>query len=363
MNTNSLVVGGGIAGIQAALSIADAGYKVYLVEKDPRIGGHLAEHGKVFPTLDSALDILTPEMTRVESHPNIGLMISSEIEEVSGHIGNFKVKIREKAHDKVIEVSVGSVILATGYDVFDPSVIYLYGYQKYDNIFTSVEFERMCSVTGSTGGQILLKNGMPPESVAIVHCVGSRDKNYHEYCSQVCCMYALKYSHLIMEKTHAQVYQMYIDMRCVGEGYEEFYNRRSEDGVNFIRGKVAGVTDHALTEEEKAKLIVCVEDTLLGSILRVPVDMIILCVAIEPRADAEKIATLFSLSRREDGFFMERNARLEPVATPTDGIFIAGCCHGPKDIPHTVAQAKAAASEVLILLSQGKGLSQREEVS
>ncbi|NWF77449.1 MAG: CoB--CoM heterodisulfide reductase iron-sulfur subunit A family protein [Chloroflexi bacterium] len=357
MNKTNLVVGGGIAGIQAALDIAEAGYKVILVEREPRIGGHMAEFDKVFPTLDSALDILTPKITKLESHPNIKLMTSSEIEEVSGHVGDFKVKIREKARNGLTEVSVGAVILATGYDVFDPSVITLYGYKEYDNVLTSLEFERMCSATGPTGGQILLKNGKPPESVAIIHCVGSRDKNYHEYCSRVCCMYALNYSHVIMEKTNAQVYQMYIDMRCVGEGHEEFYNRLSEEGVNLIRGKVASVTNRALNEEEKGKLVVCVEDTLAGGILRVPVDMVILCVAIEPRADAEKIANLFSISRRKDGFFMERHAMLEPVATSADGIFIAGCCQSPKDIADTVAQAKAAASEILILLSQGKGLS------
>jgi heterodisulfide reductase subunit A len=356
MNKTILVVGGGIAGIQAALDIAEAGYKVILVEREPRIGGHMAEFDKVFPTLDSALDILTPKIRRVESHHNIKLMTSSEIEEVSGHVGDFKVKIRNSASKGLTEVRVGTVILATGYDVFDPSVITLYGYKEYDNVLTSLEFERMCSATGPTGGQILLKNGKPPESVAIIHCVGSRDKNYHEYCSRVCCMYALNYSHLIMEKTKAQVYQMYIDMRCVGEGHEEFYNRLSEEGVNFIRGKVAKVTNQALNEEEKGRLIVCVEDTLAGGILRVPVDMVILCVAIKPRADAEKIANLFSISRRKDGFFMERHAMLEPIATSANGIFIAGCCQSPKDITDTVAQAKAAASEVLILLSQGKGL-------
>jgi len=167
-------------------------------------------------------------------------------------------------------------------------------------------------------------------------------------------MYALKYSHLIREKTNADVYQMYIDMRCFGEGYEEFYNRLSEEGVNFIRGKVARVTDRALTDEEKGKLVVCVEDTLLGSMLRVPVDMVILCTALEPRSDAEKVARLFSIGRRADGFFMERHVKLDPIATATDGIFIAGCCESPKDIPDTVSQAKAAASEALILLSRGK---------
>ena len=256
--------------------------------------------------------------------------------------------------DKMVEMEVGSIILATGYDVFDPSVISQYGYKKYNNVFTALEFERMCSAAGPTGGRLLLKNGMSPESVAIIHCVGSRDKKYHQYCSRVCCMYALKFSHLIKEKTNADVYQMYIDMRCFGEGYEEFYNRLQEEGVKFIRGKVAKVTDRALTEEEKGKLTVVVEDTLLGEIVRVPVDMVILCIALEPRSDAEEVARLFTIGRRADGFFMERHVKLDPIATLTDGVFIAGCCEGPKDIPDTVAQAKGAAAAALSLISRGK---------
>jgi len=167
-------------------------------------------------------------------------------------------------------------------------------------------------------------------------------------------MYALKYSHLIKEKTKAEVYQMYIDMRCFGEGYEEFYKRISEEGVKFIRGKVARVTDRALTEEEKGKLTISVEDTLLGEVIRVPVDMVILCNALESRADANQVARLFTISRRADGFFMERHVKLDPVATATDGIFVVGCCQGPKDIPDTVAQAAAGAAEALALISKGK---------
>ena len=434
INPNTLIVGGGIAGIQAALDIANAGYKVYLVEREPSIGGHMIQLDKTFPTLDCSACILTPKMSDVGSHPNIELLTHSEVEEISGYIGNFKAKVRKKARyvdeekctgcgvcqekcpwkvdsefdvglakrkaiyipfpqavpntpvidkehciyflkgtcracekfceagaidfeqkDQLLELEVGSVIVATGYDVFDPSVISQYGYGKYDNVITGLEFERLSNATGPTGGQILLKNNQPPQSVAIVHCVGSRDKNFHEYCSRVCCMYALKFAHLIKEKTEAEVYQMYIDMRCFGEGYEEFYERVStQDGVKYIRGKVSRVTDRALTDEEKGKLIVCVEDTLLGSFIRVPVDMVILSIALEPRADAEKIAKLFSIGRRADGFFMERHVKLEPIATLTDGIFIAGCCQSPKDIPDTVAQAKGAASEVLRLLAQGK---------
>ncbi len=256
--------------------------------------------------------------------------------------------------DQIVELEMGSIILATGYDVFDPSVISQYGYGRYDNVITALQFERMCSAAGPTGGNILLKDGREPESIAIIHCVGSRDKNYHEYCSQVCCMYALKYSHLIKEKTNAEVYQMYIDMRCVGKGFEEFYDRLSEEGVKFIRGKVARVTNRALTEEEKGKLTVSVADTLLGDMIRVPVDMVILCIALEPRADADQVARLFNISRSRDGFFLERHAKLDPIATLTDGVFVVGCCQGPKDIPETVAQASAGAAKAAALITKGK---------
>ncbi len=263
--------------------------------------------------------------------------------------------INHEMQDEIVEVEAGSIILATGYDQFDPSVITQYGYGRYDNVITGLEFERLSNAAGPTEGRIQLKNGQSPQSVAIIHCVGSRDKNFHEYCSRVCCMYALKSAHIIKEKTNAEVYQMYIDMRCFGEGHEEFYERLStEDGIKFIRGKASRVTDQSLSEEEKEKLIVCLEDTLLGSLIRVPVDMVILANALVPRADAGKVASLFSIGRRADGFFMEKHAKLDPISTLSDGIFVAGCCEGPKDISDTVTQAKAAASEVLSLLAQGK---------
>ena len=439
VNPNTLIVGGGIAGIQAALDIANAGHKVYLVEREPSIGGHMIQLDKTFPTLDCSACILTPKMSDVGSHENIELLSYSEIEEVSGSIGEFKVRVKKKARyvdedkctgcglcaeacrlkgripnefdlglgmrsaiytpfaqavpnipvidperclmlttgkcgkkgpkcveacaleaidfelkDAYLEIEVGSIILATGYDQHDPSAVPQYGYGRYENVISGLEFERLSNASGPTEGQILLKNGQSPESVAIIHCVGSRDKNFHEYCSRVCCMYALKFAHLIKEKTNAEVYQMYIDMRCFGEGYEEFYERLStEDGIIFIRGKASSVTDRPHSDEEKGKLIVCVEDTLLGKFIRVPVDMVILCDALEPRADTEKVANVFSIGMRGDGFFMERHVKLDPISTLSDGIFIAGCCEGPKDIPDTVAQAKAAAAETLSLLSRG----------
>lgn len=428
----TLVVGGGIAGMQAALEIANSNHMVYLVERDPSIGGHMAQFDKTFPTLDCAACILTPRMTEVARHPFIRILTYSEVVEISGYVGNFRVKIRRKpryidegkcigcliCQDKcpwtalsefdagtrkrkaiytpfaqavpnipvidtehcvyflkgtcracekfcdadainfeqkelIFELDIGNIIITTGFDTFNAFAIPQYGYGHYPNVFTSLEFERLCSPTGPTEGHIILADGRQPDSVAIVHCVGSRDKNYHEYCSRVCCMHALKYSHLIKEKTNAEVYQMYIDMRCFGKSYEEFYNRIQNEGINFIRGKVAKVTDEAITEEEKGKLVVLVEDTLLGSMLRVPVDMVILCIALEPRKDANEVARLFHLGRSADGFFLERHAKLDPVATMSEGILIAGCCQGPKDIPDSVAQASAAAARALAMIARG----------
>jgi heterodisulfide reductase subunit A len=262
--------------------------------------------------------------------------------------------INHEMQDEFVEVDVGSMILATGYEQFDPSVIPQYGYKKFDNVLTGLEFERITCAGGPTQGRIQLKDGREPQSVAIVHCVGSRDQNYHEYCSRVCCMYGLKYAELIREFTKAEVYEFYIDMRCFGEAYEEFYKRVSEMGVNFIRGKVAGISDQAMGEDEKGKLIVTAEDTLLGRMMRVPVDMVILCSALQPRSDAADVATLFTIGQRGDGFFLETHPKLAPVNTPTDGVFIAGCCEAPRDVPDTVAQASAAASKALSLISRGK---------
>ncbi len=254
---------------------------------------------------------------------------------------------------ETVEVEVGNIIVTTGYDTFDPSVVSHYGYGKLENVITSLEFERLANASGPTSGEIKLRDGRKPESVAIVHCVGSRDKNYHEYCSQFCCMYSLKQAHLIKERTGANVYQMYIDLRCAGKGYEEFSRRVSDDGVNFIRGKVAEITDRTIGDETPGKLIVIVEDSLLGAVLRVPVDMVVLAVAAEPQKDTEAVGRLFGLSRSADGFFLERHPKLDPVATMNDGVFVAGCTQGPKDIPQTVAQAQAAAARVLATIAKG----------
>jgi heterodisulfide reductase subunit A len=433
VNPNVLVIGGGIAGIQAALKVADSGHKVYLVEREPSIGGRMMQLDKVFPTLEDSSYILSPKMAAVACHPCIQLMTYSEVVDVSGRVGNFRVKIRRKPHyvdeskctgcgvcvancplkrpsefdlglgkrkiiytsfsqavpnipvidrdsclyfdrgtcrvcerlcehraidfdqqERIEEIEVGAIIVATGYDLFEPSPMSQYGYKRLGNVLTSLEFERMCSATGPTGGAIRLNDGAAPERVAIVHCVGSRDKNYFDYCSRVCCMNALKYSLLTREKTNADVFQFYIDMHCSGKGFEEFYRHASERGSRFVRGEVVEVTDQAITAEERGKLIVVAEDTLLGRRIRIPVDMVILCPAMKPRRDTEEVARLLGLARGADGFFVERQPKVEPTATSSNGVFAVGCAQGPKDITNTIAQASAAAAEVLAMINGGK---------
>jgi heterodisulfide reductase subunit A len=252
-------------------------------------------------------------------------------------------------------LDVGSIVMATGFDILDPTPLTQFGFGRYPEVYTGLQFERLNNAVGPTGGKIVMKNGERPQSVAIVHCVGSRDAKHHEYCSRVCCMYALKYDHLIKDKVghDAKVYNFYIDMRCFGKGYEEFYRRVQEEGVTFIRGRPAEITDEAKTPEEQGKLVVVCEDTLLGRNLRVPVDMVVLCTAMEPRKDTPQVARVFGISQGMDKFFLEEHPKLGPVSTPTDGIFLAGACQGPKDIPDAVSHASGAACQALALAAKG----------
>ena len=432
VNKDIMVVGAGIAGIQAALDIADGGYNVHLVERLPSVGGHMSQLDKTFPTLDCSACILTPKMVAVGMHDRIQLHTYSEVEEVSGFVGQFRVKVRHKAsyvnndlctgcgicqekcpkkvpseydmklgdrkaiytlfaqavpnkpvidrdnciyfqkgkcracekfcemnavdfeqQDRVEELEVGSIIVATGYDQMDPGIIEPYGYGRYPNVITGLEFERLVAGAGPTLGKIQLKDGSVPKDVAILHCVGSRDLRYHEYCSRVCCMYGLKHAHQIREKIGANVYMFYIDMRCFGKGYEEFYNRVQNEGAILIRGKASQVTDEPVLPEDKGRLIVTAEDTTTGEKVYVPVDMVILSSAMEPRVDVQKTARTFNISRSKDGFFLEQHPKLAPVNTAVSGIFLAGTCQGPKDVPDTVAHAAAAASKALALASKG----------
>ena len=263
--------------------------------------------------------------------------------------------INQEMVEKIVEVEVGNIIIATGYDAFDPTPVHYYGYGRLDNVITALEFERMINASGPTAGGVLLKDGSHPETIGIVHCVGSRDKKYHEYCSQVCCMYSMKFGHLIREHVPgAQVYEFYIDLRCVGKAFEEFYNRVLDEGTIFIRGRPAEVTDVAESPEEQGKLIISVDDTLIGRPRRIPVDMVVLSTGLQPRSDAGETARLFSIGRSADGFFLEKHPKLDPVATMSDGIFVVGCCQSPKDVPQTVAQASAAAARALATITAGE---------
>jgi heterodisulfide reductase subunit A len=256
--------------------------------------------------------------------------------------------------DEIVEVDVGQILITTGFDIFDAMKMSQYGYGTLDNVYSSLEFEHMLNSTGPTSGQIFLKNGKEPRSVAILHCIGSRDTNHHPYCSRVCCMYALKFAHLVRDRTDAAIYQFYIDMRAFGKGYEEFYSRLLDEGVTMIRGKAAEVVEGNWLDNGERALIVRCEDTLIGKFREIPVDMVILCNAIEPRRDSDTVRRLFSISKSPDGFFLERHPKLDPTATSTEGVFIAGCAQGPKDIPDTVAQASSAAARILSLICKGE---------
>lgn len=436
-----LVVGGGIAGIHAALTMANAGKKVYLVEREPSIGGHMAQFDKTFPTLDCAACILTPKMSSVGTHPNITLLTYSEVTRLEGYVGNYTVTVKRKPRyvnedlctgcqeciancvfkepkfvdgfneglgkrkpiyipfpqatpqvvtidpqtclnfrdgqvtgkckqscvaacgDKKaidfnqtatnLDLKVGAIIVATGYKSFDAARAPQYGYGKFPNVYTALQIERLVNSSGPTAGHVVMRDGREPKSIGIIHCVGSRDKKTNRWCSRVCCMYAMKFAHLLKEHTGAELYCFYIDIRAPGKGYEEFYDKLLEEGVHFVRGRVGEVTDWAITPDEEGKLIIRVEDTLAGVVRRIPFDMVVLATGVEPQADAQDVRRLFNMSCGTEGFFLERHPKLAPVSTFTEGIYIAGACQGPRDIPDAVAQAGAAAAEALALIDCG----------
>ncbi len=262
--------------------------------------------------------------------------------------------INYQMEDEIIEIDVGQILVSTGFDLFDASNMAQYGYGRYDNVLSSLDFEAMLNSTGPTTGKIVCKNGKAPRAVGIIHCIGSRDTNHHTYCSRVCCMYALKFAHLVHDRTDAAIYQFYIDMRAFGKGYEEFYNRLLNEGITMIRGKAAEVVEAGWSKEDEGKLLIRCEDTLIGKFREIPVDMVVLCNAIEPRKDVDTVRKLFSMSKSPDGFFLERHPKLDPTSTTTDGVYIAGCAQGPKDIPDTVAQASSAAARILSLIAKAE---------
>jgi len=426
VTNKTLVLGGGIAGISAALDLADMGFKVYLVERSESIGGHMAQLDKTFPTLDCSICIEGPKMVDVSRHPNIEIISYADILKVEGFVGNFRVKIRKNPRYVIaenctgcgecrdvcpieypnewdmnmgvrkaisvpfdqavplvytinkdyciecykcvdacgarqainfdqkpeeIELEVGTIIVTTGFDIYTPYDNSLYGYGRYDNVITALELERLVLTAGPTGGKVIrASDGKKPHTVAFIQCVGSRDVNKYEYCSGFCCMYALKNSILIKEKYHedVEIYIIYMDMRTHFKGYEEFYRRARDMGITFIRGRASQII-----EEPKTKnLIIRAEDMTLGEPIEIEAELVVLCTAAVPSKGSEDVARILNVTRGTDGFFMESHPKLKPIDTAVDGIFLAGACQGPKDIPYSVAQGSGAAARAATILSK-----------
>ncbi|MDO4386877.1 MAG: CoB--CoM heterodisulfide reductase iron-sulfur subunit A family protein [Clostridia bacterium] len=429
----ALVIGGGIAGIQTALDIADAGFEVDIVEKTPTIGGRMAQLDKTFPTLDCAACILTPKMVDAAQNEKIDLLTYSEVESVSGFVGNFTVKIRKKARyvdstkctgcgactekcpsrkglnefnmglntrgaiyipfaqaipnvatidptqclklksgkcglcekicsakaidytqkDEIIERQYGAIVAATGFKPIDASKYDEYGYSDNPDVVTSLEFERLMNAAGPNKGVLLRPSDKQhPHDIVFIQCVGSRcsDQRGKSYCSKICCMYTAKHAMLVREKyPDTNVHVFYIDVRTPGKNFDEFYRRAVEQyGVEYIKGMVGKVWKNG------DKLMVQGSDLLNGEQLLLETDMVVLATAIEPDPSARSVATMLTASMDTNDFFTEAHAKLRPVESPTAGVFLSGTCQGPKDVPETVAQASAAASKVIGLLSKDK---------
>jgi heterodisulfide reductase subunit A len=430
INKRVMVIGGGVAGIQAALDLADGGLDVVLVEKRASIGGKMAQLDKTFPTIDCSTCILGPKMVDIAQHPKIKLMAYSEVDSISGYVGNYEVTVRKKStfvdwdkctgcglceekcpsrkapdeynanvaptrainiafpqaipkravinsdycirltkgkcgncakicpteaidfemQDELVTENVGAVIAATGFDVFDPSVYGEYGAGRYPDVITSLQYERMLSASGPTGGHIKRpSDGKEPKNVVFIQCVGSRDKSVgRPYCSGFCCMYTAKQA--IQTKDHipdSQAYVFYIDIRAFQKNYEEFIDRaREEYGVNYVRGRVSKIYP------DDGKLIVRGADTLMGKQVEVHADLVVLAVGGQPSEGAPSLAEKLRISYDQYGFFMEGHVKLRPVETNTAGVYLAGACQGLKDIPTSVGQGSAAAAKVLSLFSR-----------
>jgi heterodisulfide reductase subunit A len=428
-----LVIGAGISGIQAALDIGDKGFKTYLVEKEPSIGGHMAQLDKTFPTGDCAICILAPKMVEVARNPNVEILAYSEVVDIEGYVGNFKVKVRRKPryvieekcvgcgvctekcpvkvpnefdcgfgsrkaiyvpfpqavplkytidkehclHFKTgkcqlcvkacvnqaidhkqepvdIELKVGTIIVATGYDPYVPIRKGVYKYWEYKNVITALELERLINAAGPTGGHLVRpSDGVEPKRIAFIQCVGSRNvKLQHKYCSRVCCMYAMKNAQIIMEHSpDAEIAIYYNDIRAFGKGFEELYSRVREDyGVEFIRGRPAKIMKDPLTEN----ITIRAEETLLAKITEREFDLVVLSIGLIPAAGTTPIQRMLSLPVSDDGFLQESHPKLRPVETAIEGVFICGCAQAPKDIPDSVAQAKGAASAASTMMIKGK---------
>jgi len=441
-----VVIGAGIAGISAALTLAQKQRKVYLIECLPCIGGKAVRYEDVFPNLECAPCMLEPKMDEVLHNDNIEVLTLTEVKEVLGFFGNFIVKVNQKARfvdsslciscracieacpvkvknefdenlgerkaiyfpfpgalpsvpvidrenclrfqgkecnacqtvcafgaikyedkDTERELNVGAIVVATGFDLFNPKLAAQFGYGKIDNVYTSLEFERILSATGPYGGKILLKDGSSPKKIALIHCVGSRSKRYRPYCSAICCSYLIKFAHIIKHKLpEASIVSIYSDLCLPDKEAQSFFDKlKKEEGIEFIRVRDTNETRVSLEEGRICILNTTVEDEykseshsiITGKLIKVVADMVVLAGAIEGARDAGHLAELLDLPLDEARFFKEEHCKLSPASTTNDGIFIAGCANAPRDITNSVIHAEAAAGGVLKRLVPGEKIS------
>jgi len=349
IDPTTLVIGGGIAGLSASLKIANAGINVFLIEKETVLGGMLKNIDLSFPHFQGANELIKKIVNRVANHPNIKAFTSSQIKEIFGYVGNFEAQILSKDKEELIKF--GSVIVATGLKTFDPTPLTNYGYGKLKNVITSLEFEKMLSQ-----GNVLTSDGSEPNHIAFIHCVGSRNQDYHPYCSRVCCNTALKQAKQAkMAIPSAQVYNLYADMRSIGKDNEEFYANsfnRDHMFLMFDQQKALPLIKSA-SPKDNCNLIIEIDELLSGESLEVPADMVVLMVAMEAQHNAKEIAHATGISMCGNDFYIERHPKLDPFATTTAGVFLAGTCQSPKDIPDSVTQANAAAARILAAIKKG----------
>ena len=363
LTRRALVIGGGIAGLQAALDIADAGHPVILVEREATLGGHMAQLSGTYLNFEAAEDLLASRIEKVTHHPHIQVLTQAEVEEVSGYVGNFAVKVgkqrtgnqgirEQEGEDLSTEFTfdVGAIVVATGYELYPKEKLAEYGLGRLPDVVDGLEFERMLSPTGPTGGQVRRpSDGRVPREVVFVQCAGSRDPERGVgYCSKICCMYTAKQAMMYKQQVpDGQAYVFYIDIRSMGKGYDEFVQQAMEEyRVLYLRGKVSKVF------QQDGKVMVWGSDTLSGMTVEVPADLVVLATAVVPHAGAVELARRLRIATDEHGFYTEAHPKLRPVESSTAGIFLAGAGQGPKDIPETVAQASGAAAKVLSLFAQ-----------
>lgn len=354
MNPEVLVIGGGIAGMTTALELADAGYIVHIVEKNSHLGGNLTRVDLTAPYFYSARDLISERITRTLNHTKIHVYLNSKVTKITGYVGNFEAEISKlngNSKEKADVIKIGNIAVCTGYKEFDASRVTHYGYGKLQDVITSFDLEKMLKK-----GQVVTSSGKPPKYVAIIHCVGSRNVEFHAYCSRVCCMTALKYAHEIKSAIpDCYISDIYIDMHAFGKGHEDFYLKSSEAKTLFLMyEKNDRPVIHKAKPKDDCNLLIEVNERLSGEHIEIPADLVVLMVGMEARTDAEEVAHLVNISQDKDGWFIESHPKLEPVATSTDGVFIAGTCVAPKDIPDTVAQARAAAARILARISKGE---------